>query len=150
MTRSRRWRKATLATFLGWVSGFAATSPFQIAEVLRNSGPNFQLLFSALGYGFAVWLLITLAGVAIVWACAVLPIALFVSELWLLARSPWVIAGSIGASLLAVSYKVHVWTHFYHDGIGLTNFWIYACFATVFSGVTAYYYLRFLAHEQTT
>lgn len=149
MTRSRRWRKATLATLLGWAAGFVATSPFQIVEVLRNSGPDFQLLFSALGYGFAVWLLITFAGVAIVWVCAVLPIALFVSAKWLLARRGWVIATSIVASLIAVSYKVHVWTHFYHDGVGLMNFWIYTCFAAVFSGITAYSYLRVLARDQT-
>ena len=149
MTRSRRWRKAILATLLGWAAGFVATSPFQIVEVLRNSGPNFPLLVSALGYGFAVWLLITFAGVAIIWICAVLPIALFVPAHWLLEHRAWVIIASMGLSLLLVGYKVHVWTHFYHDGVGLMNFWIYACFAVVFSGVTAYCYLRFLSREQT-
>src|SRR5580704_8680559 len=103
MTRSRRWRKATLATLLGWAAGFVATTPFQIVEVLRNSGPDLQLLISALGYGFAVWLLITFAAVVIIWACVVLPVALFVSESWLLARRGLVITASIGLSLLLVS-----------------------------------------------
>src|ERR1700743_3511804 len=113
MTRSRRWRKATLATLLGWAAGFVVTSPFQIVEGLRNSGPERQLLFSAVGYVLAVWLLITFAGVAIVWVCAVLPIALFVSGQWLLARRAWVIAASIVASLVAGRYKVPVWTDLY-------------------------------------
>jgi hypothetical protein len=147
MTRSLRCRKATWAALLGWAAGFAATTPFQIVEVLRNSGPDLQLLISALGYGFAVWLLITFAAVVIIWACVVLPVALFVSESWLLARRGLVITASIGLSLLLVSYKVHVWTHFYHDGVGLMNFWVYACFAAVFSGVTAYRYLQLLARE---
>ena len=67
MTRSRRWHKATQATLLGWAAGFVATSPVQIVEVLRNSGPDFRLLVAALGYGFAVWLLITFAGVVLAW-----------------------------------------------------------------------------------
>src|ERR1700739_1899282 len=105
------------------------------------------MLLSSYGVCFAVWLLITFAGVAIVWVCAVLPIALFVSAQWLLTRRAWVIATSIVARLVAVSYKVHVWTHFYHDGVGLMNFWIYTCFAAVFSGITAYAYLRVLARD---
>jgi hypothetical protein len=141
-------RKATLATLLGWAGGFAATSPFQIAEVLRNSGPDLPLLLSALGYGFAVWVLITFAGGAIVWACIVVPVSLAVSPQWLLRYRVTVSIASICLAFLAVSYKVHVWTHFYRNGVGLMNFWIYACFAVVFSGITASFYLRFLSHVE--
>jgi hypothetical protein len=148
MTRSRRWHKATQATLLGWAAGFVATSPVQIVEVLRNSGPDFRLLVAALGYGFAVWLLITFAGVVLAWTCLVVPIALFVDEGLLLRHRTGVILASICLGLAAVGYKVHVWGHFEHDGIGLMNFWIYACFVVVFAGITAYYYLRFLAREQ--
>ena len=149
MTRSRRWRKATQATLLGWAAGFIATLPLQIVEGLRNSGLNFRLLIAALGYGFALWLLITFAGAAIVWACAVLPISLFVHEDWLLRHRTGVIVASICAGMAAVGYRVRIWGHFEHDGIGLMNFWIYACFAVIFAGIAAYYYLRFLAREQS-
>ncbi len=149
MTRSRRLRKATQATLLGWAAGFIVTSPLQIVEVMRNSGPNLQLLFSALGYGFAVWLLITLAGVVVAWVFGVLPVSLFVHEQWLLRHRIWAIVVSMCVCLAAVAYRVHVWTHFYHDGVGLMNFWIYACFSLVFAGIAARYYLRFLAREQS-
>lgn len=141
-------RKATLATLIGWAAGFVATSPIQIIEVVRNSGPNLPLLLSALGYGFAVWLLITLAGVVVVWIGLVLPVVFFIPAQWLLRRRVPVIAVGICLGVLVVSYLVHVWTHFYYDGIGLMNFEIYACFVVVFSGVTAYSYLRFLAREK--
>ena len=146
-TRSGRWRKATRATFLGWIAGFVVTSPVQIIEVLRNSGSSAPLLLSALGYGFAVWLLITLAGSIAVWLGLISPIALFVSPQWLLRHRAAVIATAVCLGLLVVSYLVHVWTHFYHDGVGLMSFWIYACFVVAFSGVTAYSYLRFLSRD---
>lgn len=143
--RLRRLRKATLAVILGWAAGFALTSPFQIVEVLRNSGSSLPLLLSALGYGFAVWMMITLAGAMLVWACIALPLALAFSAQWLLRHRRLAIAASMCLSFIAVSCLVHVWTHFYHDGIGLMNFEIYAGFALAFSGVTAYSYLRSLA-----
>lgn len=147
-TRWWRLRKATLATLLGWAGSFVVTSPFQIAEVLRSSGSDLPLLFSALGYGFAVWVLITFAGIAIVWLLVVLPISLAVPSQWLLQHRIAVMIASVCLAFLAVSYKAHVWTHFYRNGVGLMNFWIYTCFALVFSGVTACFYLRFLSHAQ--
>src|ERR1700761_5869692 len=120
--RLLRLRKATLATIFGWLVGFIATSPFQIVEVLRNSGSNLPLLFSALGYGFAVWMMITLLAIVLIWICITLPVALIVPSRWLLRHRTAVIATSICLSLFAVSYMVHVWTHFYHDGVGLMNF----------------------------
>jgi len=148
MTRSRRWRKATQATLLGWAAGLIVTLPLQIVEGLRSTGPNFRLLIAALGYGFALWLLITFAGVAIAWVCVVFPVSLFVHERWLLEHRTGVIMGSICAGVAAASCKVAVLGQLEHDGIGLMNFWIYACFAVVFAGTAAYSYLRFLAREQ--
>jgi len=145
--RLLRLRKATLAVLLGWAAGFIVTSPFQIVEVLRNSGSNLPLLLSALGYGFLVWMMITMAGVTVVWGGILLPIALLVPPPWLLRHRRVEIGSCMCLSVIAVSYMVHVWTHFYHDGIGLMNFEIYAGFAAAFSGVTAYCYLRFLARE---
>jgi hypothetical protein len=145
--RFLRLRKATLAMTIGWLVGFLATSPFQIIEVLRNSGSNVPLLFSALGYGFAVWMMITLVAIVLTWACVILPVALFVPSLWLLRHRAVVIGASVGLSVLTVGYMVHVWTHFYHDGVGLMNFEIYAGFAAAFSGVTSCGYLRFLSRE---
>ena len=145
--RLLRLRSATLAVLLGWAAGFLVTSPFQIVEVLRNSGSNLPLLLSALGYGFVVWIMITIAGVAAAWGCILLPIVLLVPPSWLLGHRRAVMVTGMCLSVLAVSYMVHVWTHFYHDGIGLMNFEIYAGFAVAFSGVTAYCYLRFLARE---
>lgn len=126
---------------------FIATSPVQIIEVLRNSGPNFQLLVSALGYGFDVWLLITFAGVALVWVCGVLPVYLFVHEAWLLRHRAGVIIASICVALAAVGYRVRIWGYFEHNGVGLMNFWIYAGFAGICAGIAPYPYLRFLARE---
>jgi hypothetical protein len=146
-TGLQRLRQATLAMLIGWMAGFFVTSPFQIAEVLRNSGSNLPLLLSALGYGFAVWMMITLAAIAVIWVCIILPIALLVRAPWLVRRRRAVIAVSMGLSVLVISYMVHVWTHFYHDGIGLMNFEIYAGFAAAFSGVTSYSYLRLLARD---
>jgi len=148
MTRSTRWKKATRATVIGWAVGFVVTSPVQIIEVLRNSGTSASLLLSALGYGFAVWMLITLAGSAAAWLGLVSPIALCVAPRWLLRHRGAVIATAICLGLLAVSYFVHVWTHFYHDGVGLMSFWIYACFVVSFSGMTAYKYLHFLSKSE--
>jgi hypothetical protein len=133
---------------MGWAAGFAVTSPVQIVEVLRNSGSNLPLMLSALGYGLAVWLLITLTGVAAIWVGLVSPVALFVPSRWLLRHRVLVITVCVCLGVLAVSYMVHVWTHFYHDGVGLMNFWIYAGFVAAFSGVTAYSYLRFLSREE--
>lgn len=147
MTRTRRWRKATQATLLGWIAAFIVTSPAQIIEVLRNSGPDFPLLVSALGYGFAVWLLVTFAVVAIAWACAVTPISLFAHENWLVGHRMPVIIASICLGLVVIGCMTRVWGYFEHNGVGLTNFWIYAGFIGVFSGVTAYYFLRFLTRE---
>src|SRR5579884_1262381 len=56
---------------------------------------------------------------------------------------------SIAAALLVVAYQLHIWTHWYHDGVGLMNFAIYALFATVFSGTAAYAYLRSLESSWT-
>ncbi|HTZ89078.1 MAG TPA: hypothetical protein VMA71_01980 [Alloacidobacterium sp.] len=148
MTRSRRCRKATQAALLGWLAGFIITSPAQIVEVLRNSGPDFQLMTSALGYGFALWLLITFAVAALVWVCAVLPVSLFVHEQWLLQHRRAVIVVSVCLGVATVSYKIDVLGHFEHNGVGLMNFWIYACFAAVFAGIAAHFYLQFLAREQ--
>jgi hypothetical protein len=141
----QRLRQATLAMLVGWAVGFVITSPFQIVEVLRNSGSSLALLVSALGYGFAVWVMITLAGSGIVWAWVVAPVALLVPPNWLLRHRIPVIVGSMFLGVLAVCYMAHVWTHFYHDGVGLMNFEIYAGFAAAFSGVTSYRYLRSLS-----
>lgn len=132
---------------LGWAAGFIVTSPAQIVEVLRNSGPDFPLMVSALGYGFAVWLLVTFAVVLIAWTCVVTPISLFVHEAWLLRHRAAAVVASICAGLVAVDLITRVWGYLEHNGVGLTTFWVYAGFAAAFSGVTAYYYLRLLARE---
>ncbi|HEX3438147.1 MAG TPA: hypothetical protein VHT24_15365 [Pseudacidobacterium sp.] len=147
MTRAQRWRKATRAVFIGWLSAFVVTSPVQIFEVLRNSGQSFTLMLSALGYGFAVWLLITLAGVSFVWICIATPAALLISPQSLLKRPLPVVVLCVVAPVLPIAYRLHVWTHLYHDGIGWMSFWIYALFAAVFSGVAIRSYLRLLARE---
>lgn len=145
MTRTRRWRKATQATLLGWAAGFAVTLPVQIIEVLRNSGPDFPLMVSALGYGLAVWLLVTFVVVVLAWVCVVTPVSLFVPEAGLLRHRAAIIIASLCAGVIAVSCFTRVWGYFEHNGVGLTSFWVYAAFAVAFSGVTAYYYLRLLA-----
>ncbi|HZU10391.1 MAG TPA: hypothetical protein VFA02_10870 [Pseudacidobacterium sp.] len=149
MTRAARWRKVTRAVLLGWTVAFLATSPFQICEVWRNSGRSLTLLVSALGYGFAVWFLLTLAGALLTWICIATPIAIFIHPQRLLRRRGLVMGLSIAAALLVVAYQLHIWTHWYHDGVGLMNFAIYALFATVFSGTAAYAYLRSLESSWT-
>ena len=123
MTRWRRWGKATQAAFLGWTAAFA-------------------MILAALGFGFAVWLLLTFACVCVVWLCVVSPIAFLGSEQWLLRHRCWVIAIAVVTGFLVTNYIAHAWTYMEHSGIGVMNYWAAACFAIVFSGVTAYWYLR--------
>jgi|GEM_PF-6110876 hypothetical protein len=144
MTRAARWCKVSWAVLIGWLAAFVVTSPFQIVEVLRNGGRSLALIVSALGYGFAVWFLLTLAGVLLCWICIATPIALLIHPGRLVSRRKSVVVLSVAASLLVVAYELHVWTHWYQDGVGLMNFAIYALFAAVFSGIAAHTYLRSL------
>ena len=150
MTRAQRWGKATKATLLGWAVAFLVTSPIQIVQVVRSSGHDLQLILAALGFSFAVWLLLTLAGIFIVWFCVVSPVALFCAEAPLLLHRTWVTMAAVVVGMIATRYLAHVWTYVDRAGVGAMNVWAGICFAAVFSGVTAHYYLRFLSRTVRT
>lgn len=150
MTRAQRWGKATKATLLGWAVAFLVTSLIQIVQVVRSSGHDLQLILAALGFSFAIWLLLTLVGVFLVWLCVVSPVALFFAEALLLRHRTWVTVAAMVVGILATCYLAHVWTYVDRAGVGAINVWAGICFAAVFSGVTVHYYLRFLSRNVRT
>lgn len=129
---------------LGWLAGILATLPFQFLEVARNTDGDSRLLAAALGYGLAIWLLFTFAGVVIAWVVVVLPMALFVPSAFLLRRRVWVVVVSTLCAVLVVGREFRIWSVLDHPAMDLAIFWLYLVFAGVFAAVTSWFYVRLL------
>ncbi|TCK75389.1 hypothetical protein [Acidipila rosea] len=144
-TPGYRLRCSALAATVGWLTGVVATVPFQVLEVVRNTGTEPRLFLSALSIGLSAWSLFTFAGGAAAWIVIAVPVSVFFSGEWLLAhvRPAVVCSGLLGAMVAALPFRI--WTVFDQMPSDMTNFWLYFVFTVSFGAATAWYYLRLLA-----
>ncbi len=144
MSALERIRAALRAALFGWVAGLAASSPFQIAEAVRNAGAETRLLAYQLAVVMALWSLLTCA-MALYW-CAffLLPAAWLASAPWVIRRRLAWTATSMLFGVLLMAIRLHIWTSLQHDGISLFNFFMWAVFAGVFFAATSAVYVRLL------
>jgi|SRR5579862_4146149 len=150
MSVRQRIRALLRASLLGWATGVIAGLPFQIIEGVRNAGMSSRLLAYDLGMVLVLWCALTFA-MAFYWCgCFLLPVVWLASAAWTLRhRRSWIAVSAVfGVLLMAV--RLHVWTAYEHDGIGLINFWMWAVFAAAFFLSTSALYARFLRTAATT
>jgi hypothetical protein len=142
MSLSFRFRRAVRSALFGWIAGGLAVLPLQLLEAIRNAAFGTRLFGEMLGLSITLWTLLSLAVSCYCLCLFLLPVIwLFSPERIAAHRILWT-ALNAGFGFLLMALRAHVWTAFDHDGVGSTNFWIWALFATVFFGVAAESYVR--------
>ncbi len=142
MSLGAGFRKAMLASLLGWVAGLLAALPFQIVEAVRVAGSNLSLLSSELGLTIALWVVLSFCVASFYCGFFLFPVAWLVSPNWILRhRLLWIaLSACFGVALIAV--RAHVWTSLDHDGVSLINFWMWGVYSATFCIVTSSCYAR--------
>jgi hypothetical protein len=132
-----RFRGAVRAAIFGWIAGWLVVLPFQLLEAIRNAGFDVRLFGEMVALSVALWTLLTFAVSCYCCCFFLLPVVWLLSPGRIVAhRTLWTSLNTLfGFALMAL--RSHVWTAFGHDGVGTTNFWVWALFASAFFGVAA-------------
>lgn len=147
MTIRARFWTAARAAGVGWLAGWLLVAPVQVVEAICNTGwaaakTTPGLFAEVIVLSLLLWTVLSF-GVACYCCCAFL-----FPTVWIISpqsirthRTLWV-SSNIGFGFTLIALRAHVWTAFNRDGVGFTNFWVWAVYASIFFGVTAQRYQR--------
>lgn len=129
----RRLRRGVLSLIVGWAVAVVATVPFLLPDLFRDaplhpSGARVEFFLE----GFLFWAALTGGACIGLGLLGMVPAVYLFSDVALYRQRYRVTICALIFCWAAISDQLHVWTCFYHDGVGLFYFWRYLVFFAVF------------------